>query len=70
MKQRHYCIQCTDNRSGRVGTFFYELSEKGEKVATSPIFTSLVDFYRWAHEQGYKSTSHFVADMTMTMGDA
>jgi len=70
MKKRHYCIQCTDGKSGRIGTFFYELSENGEKVATSPIFSSLCDFYRWAHGQGYQSTGRAVADMTMTMDDA
>lgn len=70
MKKRHYCIQCTDSKSRRVGTFFYELSENGEKIATSPIFSSLHEFYRWAHGQGYQSTGHSVADMTMTMNDA
>ena len=52
MEIQNYCIQCTDVRSGEVGDFFYEKTDKG-LVATSPVFSRIGEFYAWARARGY-----------------
>jgi len=57
-----YCIQCKDITTGQTGTFAYEC-EDGAFKATSPVFPSLVEFYQWAKDNGYKSEGGYALAM-------
>ena len=49
----NYCISCTDTLSGETGDFLYcekAKSERGVFEAISPIFSNLIEFYKWARE--------------------
>lgn len=50
----NYCLQCKDTQ-GRLGSFAYSYKTDEGFVAISPIFSDLLDFYAWAHNQGYYS---------------
>jgi hypothetical protein len=65
---KNYCIACIDSVSNKTGCFFYDIIN-GQKVASSPVFDSLVDFYKWAKEQGFKDHSnHKVSCFQMIKG--
>ena len=49
-----YCIQCPDAISGKTGDFGYEMRD-GKRVAITPVFSDLGEFYNWMHSQGYQS---------------
>lgn len=48
-----YCVQCTDQTTKQVGTFAYVQTEAG-KMAISPVFPGLIEFYKWAKAEGYR----------------
>jgi hypothetical protein len=53
---KNYCIACFDSVSNKTGCFFYDIIE-GQRVASSPIFSNLTEFYKWTKEQGFKEHS-------------
>lgn len=57
-----YCIQCTDLRSGKVGTFAFDPSARF--VAVSPVFDSLQYLCDWFRANGYvpRPGSDMIAD--------
>ena len=51
----NYTVQCTDSTSGKTGCFLFDVEHwqrSGEFKAISPVFPSLVEFYRWNNENG------------------
>jgi hypothetical protein len=42
---RQTAIQCTDRKTGRRGSFFFD--DSAPLFATSPVFNNLVDLYSW-----------------------
>ncbi len=51
----NYAVQCRDAVSGEVGCFVFDedhWKDTGEFRAVSPVFSGLVDFYRWNNENG------------------
>lgn len=47
-----YVVQCKDQVSGKIGDFTFDpqQADRDRKfVATSPIFTNLMDLFAWAH---------------------
>jgi hypothetical protein len=54
----HYCIGCRDKTSNTIGSFGYDndvLFASNEFHAITPVFYSVMDFYKWAKKEGYKS---------------
>lgn len=49
MKLYPYCIQCTDQNSGKVGNFAYDPADRadGKFRAITPVFSELALFYKW-----------------------
>jgi hypothetical protein len=41
-----YCIQCKDKLSGKIGSFYFDISKPFE--AESPVFDNLTDMFLWA----------------------
>jgi hypothetical protein len=61
-----YCINCTEESTGAIGTFAYDeflyLQGLGH-FSIGPVFADVDHFYAWAKEQGflyYSKTSAFV----------
>ena len=49
----NYCISCRDTLTGEVGDFLFDEKaklERGVFEAVSPVFTNLIEFYKWARE--------------------
>jgi hypothetical protein len=44
-------IQCTDRASAQVGSFIH----KGDFIAISPVFNSLVQLFAWMKTSGFES---------------
>lgn len=60
MQVLEYCVQCTDRKSNKIGDFAYDVAlfEQGKGFhAISPVFPSLVEFYEWAYNEGWRSTN-------------
>jgi len=56
MTRYPYCIQCTDQRSGKVGCFAYDPAEgktAGNFHAITPVFDNLGKFYTWAKKNSF-----------------
>ena len=55
----HYCIQCKDIRSGKIGCFAYdEYKTPSGNIgfyAISGVFSDLTEFYYWAHKNGWNA---------------
>ena len=66
---KHYCIQCEDVHSGKVGNFFYERDAQGRFTAVSPVFSGLADFYLWAKAQGFRQDPQHPNDLVMLAPD-
>ena len=59
----NYTVQCTDVRSGKTGSFLFDQEHwkrTGEFLATSEVFPSLVEFYRWNKANGYPGKSAYI----------
>lgn len=59
----NYTIGCTDVTSGKTGSFFYDSEhwqKTGQFKAVSPVFPSLVEFYKWDDENGCKRKSCYL----------
>lgn len=54
MKTMHYCIQCTDDRTGKVGTFGFThgryVNGKVRYNSLTPVFPSLVELFHYCRE--------------------
>lgn len=51
----NYTMQCTDAISGEVGCFFFDIPHwvsTEEFKATSPVFSELSEFFKWAKAEG------------------
>jgi len=51
-KPNHFCMQCTDKTSGKVGDFAYHTDNPF--VALSPVFPDFVQFLDWLKENNLK----------------
>lgn len=62
MNEFNYCIQCTDIKSGKMGSFFYDVdvyNETGKFSAISEVFPSCVCLYKWAKSAGYSHKCNY-----------
>lgn len=54
----NYTTQCRDETSGKTGCFLFDVEhwqETGKFKAISPVFSGLVEFYAWDHENEKKA---------------
>lgn len=48
-------IQCTDSKTGKVGSFIYQTkSPEGKPIAISPVFGHCIDLFDWLNQNGWK----------------
>lgn len=52
IKPNHYCIQCTDRLSGKVGDFAYHTDKPFEAI--SPVFSELWGLFDWLKQHSLK----------------
>jgi hypothetical protein len=53
----NYTVQCKDETTGETGCFLFDTEHwqrTGKFRATSPVFPSLVSFFAWDTENGFK----------------
>jgi hypothetical protein len=56
----NYTTQCTDVTTGKTGCFLFDTERwqrTGEFRAVSPIFPSLIEFFKWDAANGSRGTS-------------